>query len=93
MEDCSELTKLPSYFYKLANLRHLNLKGNDIKKMPKQIRNLNDLQTLTDFVVGVQSGYDIKVLDNLIRLLGKLCISGLENIINLTDAAEVNMKD
>jgi len=61
--------------------------------MPKQIRNLNDLQTLTDFVVGVQSGYDIKELDNLIRLLGKLCISGLENIINLTDTAEVNTKD
>ncbi|AES69324.1 putative P-loop containing nucleoside triphosphate hydrolase, leucine-rich repeat domain, L [Medicago truncatula] len=93
LEECSELTKLPSYFYKLANLRHLNLKGTDIKKMPKQIRKLNDLQTLTDFVVGVQSGSDIKELDNLNHLRGKLCISGLENVIDPADAAEVNLKD
>ncbi|KEH15483.1 hypothetical protein MTR_0958s0010, partial [Medicago truncatula] len=37
------------------------------------------------------SGYDIKELDNLNRLRGKLCISGLENIIDPADTAEKSL--
>jgi len=93
LEDCSELTELPSNFYKLVSLRHLYLRGTNIKKMPEQIGRLNHLQTLGHFVVGEQSGSDIKELGNLNHLQGKLCISGLENVINPADAAEVNLKD
>jgi hypothetical protein len=87
------LTELPLDFYKLANLRHLYLEGTDMKMMPKQIERLNHLLTLTDFVVGKKSGSDIKELGKLIHLRGKLCISGLENVINPADAAEANLKD
>jgi len=87
------LTELPLDFYKLANLRHLYLEGTDMKMMPKQIERLNHLLTLTDFVVEKKSGSDIKELGKLTHLRGKLCISGLENVINPADAAEANLKD
>ena len=93
LKKCFMLTKLPSYFYKLVCLRHLNLEGCDIKKMPKQIGNLNRLQTLSDFVVGEENGSNIQELGNLNRLQGKLCISGLEHVINPKDAAGANLKD
>ncbi|PNX94563.1 CC-NBS-LRR resistance protein [Trifolium pratense] len=92
LENC-KLTELPSCFCKLINLRHLHLKGNDIKKMPKLIGRLNHLHTLTDFVVGEHSGYDIKELAELNHLQGTLHISGLENIIDPTDATIANLKD
>ena len=93
MKKCFKLTKLPSDFYKLVSLRHLNLDGCKIKKMPKQIGNLNHLQTLSDFVVGEENGSNIQELGNLNRLQGKLCISGLEHVINPKDAAGANLKD
>ncbi|KAK2440157.1 putative disease resistance RPP13 protein [Trifolium repens] len=93
LEECYKLTELPLDFYKLVTLRHLYLKGTRIKKIPKNIGMLNLLQTLTDFVVGEDSGYDIKELDNLNLLQGGLCISGLKHVINPGDAAIANMKD
>ena len=92
LEFC-QLSELPSDFYKLTNLHHLNLEGTKIKKMPKQIGRLHNLQTLTYFVVGKERGYDIKELAELKHLQGKLCISGLENVINPEDAAKANLKD
>ncbi|KEH33150.1 NBS-LRR type disease resistance protein [Medicago truncatula] len=93
LEDCFELTKLPSKFYKFVSLRHLHLEGCNIKKMPKKIGRLNHLQTLSDFVVGEQSGSDIKELGNLNHLQGELCISGMEHVIDPVDAAGANLKD
>ncbi|AES69123.1 putative P-loop containing nucleoside triphosphate hydrolase, leucine-rich repeat domain, L [Medicago truncatula] len=93
LEKCYELTELPSNFYKLVSLRHLNLEGCNIKKMPKKIGRLNHLQTLSHFVVGEQSGSDITELGNLNHLQGKLCISGLEHVISLEDAAAAKLKD
>jgi len=93
LERCYNLTKLPSKFYKLVSLRHLNLEGCNLKKMPKQIGILNHLQTLSHFVVGEENGSNIQELGNLNCLQGKLCISGLEHVINLEDAARANLKD
>lgn len=87
------LNELPSDFHKLTNLSHLDLEGTELKKMPKQIGRLHHLQTLTHFVVGNESESDIKELAKLNHLQGKLCISGLENVINLADAAKANLKD
>ncbi|KEH33017.1 putative P-loop containing nucleoside triphosphate hydrolase, leucine-rich repeat domain, L [Medicago truncatula] len=87
------LTELPSDFYKLTNLRHLDLEGTLIKKMPKEIGRLNHLQTLTKFVVVKDHGSDIKELTELNQLQGKLCISGLENVIIPADALEAKLKD
>ncbi|CAJ2638995.1 unnamed protein product [Trifolium pratense] len=91
LERCYELTELPLDFYKLVCLSHLYLEGTDIKKMPKKIGRLNHIQTLSHFILGEDSGSDIKELDNLNLLRGKLCISGLENVINPADAAEANL--
>jgi hypothetical protein len=90
--DC-KLTELPADFYKLVNLRHLNLERTLISKMPKQIQKLTHLRTLTDFVVGEYSGSDIKELAKLNHLRGSLCILNLENVTDLADAAEANLKD
>ncbi|KAK2386145.1 putative disease resistance RPP13 protein [Trifolium repens] len=92
LEECSKLTELPLDFHKLVCLRHLYMEGTDIKKMPKKIGRLNNLQTLSHFVVGEKCGSDIKELNDFNHLQGKLCISGLEHVINPTDAAEANMK-
>ena len=88
-----KLTELPSNFYKLINLRHLNLESTLISKMPKQIQKLTHLETLTNFVAGEHSGSDIKELEKLNHLRGTLCISQLENVTDLADAVEANLKD
>ncbi|KEH33089.1 putative disease resistance RPP13-like protein 1 isoform X2 [Medicago truncatula] len=93
LEECFKLTELPSDFHKLINLRHLNLKGTHIKKMPTKLEGLNNLEMLTDFVVGEQRGFDIKQLGKLNQLQGSLRISGMENVIDLADAIAANLKD
>ena len=87
------LTELPSDFYKLTNLRHLDLEGTHIEKMPKEIGRLNHLQTLNKFMLVEECGSDIKELAELNQLRGKLCISGLENVINPVDAVAATLKD
>jgi len=89
---CRNLTELPSDFCKLVNLRHLYLDGTLIEKMPKDIGSLNQIQTLTHFVVGMHSGSDIKELDKLNHLQGRLDIFGLENVTDPTDAEKANLK-
>ncbi|PNX60627.1 CC-NBS-LRR resistance protein, partial [Trifolium pratense] len=61
--------------------------------MPTKIGRLNNLEVLTDFVVGEQHGFDIKQLGKLNQLRGKLRISGLENVIDPADAAAANLAD
>ncbi|GAU20835.1 hypothetical protein TSUD_120270 [Trifolium subterraneum] len=92
LQDCFKLTELPSDFYKLVNLHHLNLEGTSIKNMPTKIGGLNNLEMLTDFVVGEQHGIDIKQLGKLNQLRGKLRISGLENVIDPADVVAANLQ-
>ncbi|XP_039688343.1 putative disease resistance protein RGA3 isoform X1 [Medicago truncatula] len=93
LEECWKLTELPLDFGKLVNLRHLNLKGTHIKKMPTKIGGLNNLEMLTDFVVGEKCGSDIKQLAELNYIQGRLQISGLKNVIDPADAVAANLKD
>jgi len=81
LEGCRELTELPSNFSKLVNLRHLKLPSDGrpcIKKMPKHMGNLNNLQSLSYFIVEEQNVSDLKELAKL---------------NHLADAAIVNLKD
>ncbi|KEH33096.1 putative disease resistance protein RGA3 isoform X2 [Medicago truncatula] len=64
-----------------------------IKKMPTKIERLNNLEMLTDFVVGEQRGFDIKMLGKLNQLHGKLQISGLENVNDPAHAVAANLED
>ncbi|AES69065.1 LRR and NB-ARC domain disease resistance protein, putative [Medicago truncatula] len=93
LEECFKLLELPPNFCKLINLRHLNLKGTHIKKMPKEMRGLINLEMLTDFIVGEQRGFDIKQLAELNHLRGRLRISGLKNVADPADAMAANLKD
>ncbi|RVW26692.1 putative disease resistance RPP13-like protein 1 [Vitis vinifera] len=53
---------------------------------------LNQLQTLSDFIVGKGSRSGIKELKNLLGLQGKLSISGLHNVVDIQDARSVNLQ-
>ncbi|RHN65945.1 putative P-loop containing nucleoside triphosphate hydrolase, leucine-rich repeat domain, L [Medicago truncatula] len=86
-----ELTELPSNFSKLINLRHLELPY--LKKMPKHIGKLNSLQTLPYFVVEEKNGSDLKELEKLNHLHGKICIDGLGYVFDPEDAVTANLKD
>ncbi|CAJ2638993.1 unnamed protein product [Trifolium pratense] len=89
----TKVKSLPDSISELYNLETLILERTDIKKMPKKIGRLNHLQTLSHFVVAEKHECDIKELDNLNLLQGKLCLSGLKHVINPAEAAKANMKD
>ncbi|KAK2440085.1 putative disease resistance RPP13 protein [Trifolium repens] len=98
LEGCYELTELPSNFSKLINLRHLELAFDHfghcyIEKIPKNIGKLNKLQSLPYFIVEEHNGSDIKELEKLNHLHGRIDIEGLGNVIDPADAAMANLKD
>lgn len=61
--------------------------------MPKKIGSLKNLEILTDFVVGKESGSTVKELGSLSQLQGELCISKLQNLVSLEDAAEAKLEE
>ncbi|GMN18690.1 hypothetical protein TIFTF001_048511 [Ficus carica] len=60
--------------------------------MPPQMCNLTNLQTLSDFVLSKNSGSRIKELGALKLLRGSLRISGLENVVDVGDVLEADLK-
>ncbi|XP_031253810.1 putative disease resistance RPP13-like protein 1 [Pistacia vera] len=91
---CSRLKKLPLEIGTLINLRRLDITNVYlITEMPVGMKNLKQLRTLSDFVVGKQTGASLKELKNLKFLCGRLCISGLENVINSHDAREALLSE
>ncbi|XP_050284684.1 putative disease resistance RPP13-like protein 1 isoform X3 [Quercus robur] len=89
---CYYLTKLPEKIGNLVNLRHLDIEGAHlIKEMPMGIKELKNLQTLSDFVVGKDTASKIGDLMNLESLKGTLCISHLENVLEVEDARRANL--
>ncbi|XP_044481470.1 putative disease resistance protein At3g14460 [Mangifera indica] len=94
LKSCFRLTKLPSEIGTLINLRHLDITNAClIREMPSGMKNCKKLQTLSNFVVGNNTGSSLKELKNLRFLRGKLSISGLENVINSCDAREALLSD
>ncbi|THG06405.1 hypothetical protein TEA_027680 [Camellia sinensis var. sinensis] len=61
--------------------------------MPRGIDKLTSLQTLSNFIVTKDNGFRISELGNLIHLGGKLCISGIENVVDPLDARGVCLND
>ncbi|XP_050284610.1 putative disease resistance RPP13-like protein 1 isoform X2 [Quercus robur] len=89
---CERLTKLPEKIGNLVNLRHLDIEGAYlIKEMPMGIKELKNLQTLSNFVVGKDTASKIGDLMNLESLKGTLCISHLENVLEVEDARRANL--
>uniref|UniRef100_A0A2N9FR35 NB-ARC domain-containing protein n=1 Tax=Fagus sylvatica TaxID=28930 RepID=A0A2N9FR35_FAGSY len=92
LKDCFRLIKLPEKIGNLVNLRHLDITDvNSIREMPVGIGELKSLQTLSNFVVGKDTGSKIGDLMNLKFLNGRLCISRLENVLDAEDARRANL--
>ncbi|KAL7233287.1 hypothetical protein ACSBR1_017005 [Camellia fascicularis] len=91
---CIILEKLPANMGNLSDLRHLDTTGADsLEEMPLGIGKLVNLQTLSNFIVTKNNGLRIRELGNLIYLRGKLCLSGLQNVLVPLDAREANLND
>ncbi|KAL7234443.1 hypothetical protein ACSBR1_017949 [Camellia fascicularis] len=94
LRGCPELKRLPAYMGNLINLRHLDMiDSNSLEEMPQGIDKLSSLQTLSNFIVTKDNGFRIRELGNLIHLGGKLCISGIENVVDPLDARGVCLND
>ncbi|GAY63317.1 hypothetical protein CUMW_224560 [Citrus unshiu] len=93
---CGELDgrnkfKLPSKIRRLINLCHLDIRGAILlKEMPFGMKELKNLQTLSNFVVGKggETASGLEDLKNFKFLSGELCISGLQNVNDSKNARE-----
>ncbi|KAF3437422.1 hypothetical protein FNV43_RR20175 [Rhamnella rubrinervis] len=97
MFSCRKLKRLPSNIADLINLRHLDIEESPaLKGMPQQIGDMRKLRSLSAFVVGKGKDHDwcnIRKLGQLQNIHGMLCISKLENVIDIEDVLEANLKD
>ncbi|RHN66164.1 putative P-loop containing nucleoside triphosphate hydrolase, leucine-rich repeat domain, L [Medicago truncatula] len=90
---CSNLIELPEHVGKLINLRHLDIDFTGITEMPKQIVELENLQTLTVFIVGKKNvGLSVRELARFPKLQGKLFIKNLQNVIDVVEAYDADLK-
>lgn len=91
---CRRLNRLPRGFKNLINLRHLDIAHtHQLEVMPPQMGRLKGLQTLSKFVVGKIKELGIKELGDLVHLRGKLSILDLQNVMDIQDARDANLKD
>ncbi|KAJ9685150.1 hypothetical protein PVL29_017256 [Vitis rotundifolia] len=90
---CRELIRLPISISNLINLRHLDIAGaTKLQEMPIRIGKLKDLRILSNFIVDKNKGLTIKELKDVSHLRGELCISKLENVVNIQDARDADLK-
>ncbi|CBI40193.3 unnamed protein product, partial [Vitis vinifera] len=91
---CRRLNRLPRGFKNLINLRHLDIAHtHQLEVMPPQMGKLKSLQTLSKFIVGKSKELGIKELGDLLHLRGKLSILDLQNVVDIQDARDANLKD
>ncbi|PON37968.1 NB-ARC domain, LRR domain containing protein [Trema orientale] len=92
LKGCDRLTRMPTKIGNLINLRHLQTPPY-LEDMPLQIGKMKNLQTLSNFVVGKNSKSGIKLLKELQDLHGTLEISGLENVDDVKDVSDADLKN
>ena len=87
---------LPRGMRKLLNLRHLILSGIYSMVFPKGIGKLSRLRTLNTFNIGDTDDSEVCKLGELKflnQLQGTLTIKGMENVVNVDDAQNAQLKD
>ncbi|XP_039173450.1 putative disease resistance RPP13-like protein 1 [Eucalyptus grandis] len=89
---CQSLIELPRNMGSLTCLRHLDLRGTFLKRMPLGMSRLKNLQTLTNFVVAENGGTRVRELGELGNLMGTLSIQGLQNVDSYRDAEIVDLQ-
>ncbi|XP_078158322.1 disease resistance protein RGA2-like [Carex rostrata] len=89
---CWDLEKLPKGMRYLINLRHLYISEcHQLRSMPEGLGQLNCLQILTTYIVGIDAGNGIGELNNLNNLHGQLHLYNLKTIKHVVDAREANL--
>ncbi|XP_057522251.1 putative disease resistance RPP13-like protein 1 [Amaranthus tricolor] len=92
LSQCKDLERLPENMSILMSLRHLDIRGtSSLREMPKQMRKLSSLQTMTDFVVSKHGGASIRELSELMQIRGELSIRSLQNVSSPDDALDANL--
>nr|XP_023912068.1 putative disease resistance protein RGA4 [Quercus suber] len=94
---CWQIKKLPQGMGKLIKLRHLlNYHNNLTEPFPKGIGRLSSLRTLRKFIIGgINNVGECKLgeLKNLVHLKGSLEIEGLENVTDVQEAENAQLKN
>ncbi|XP_077239353.1 putative disease resistance protein RGA3 [Tasmannia lanceolata] len=94
LEFCGSLKGLPKGITNLVNLQHIALdSGCWYSISVPGIGKLTSLQTLEKFKVCKESGCQIGELKNMRNIKGRLKISGLEDVQNIEEVKEANLKD
>uniref|UniRef100_A0A6N2MF79 Uncharacterized protein n=1 Tax=Salix viminalis TaxID=40686 RepID=A0A6N2MF79_SALVM len=90
---CSSLIQLPEGMKHMKSLVYLDITGCDaLRFMPRGMGQLMCLRKLGLFIVGKEEGCHIGELEGLNNLAGKLTITDLDNVQNVTDARSANLK-
>ncbi|KAF3437409.1 hypothetical protein FNV43_RR20162 [Rhamnella rubrinervis] len=92
---CRNLKRLPCNIASLINLRHLDIEWCfALEGMPRQLGDMRELRTLSGFVVGKGNDHwcSIRKLGQFQNIHGTLFISKLENVIDIGDVLEANLK-
>ncbi|XP_039138997.1 putative disease resistance protein RGA3 isoform X2 [Dioscorea cayenensis subsp. rotundata] len=93
LEYCCRLRELPQGIASMFNLRHLRIyECLSLTQMPKRMGQLQDLLTLSKYVVGEDVGRTIMELRSLNLLCGQLQIDNLEKVRDASEANEANLK-
>ncbi|KAF5193594.1 Disease resistance protein rga2 [Thalictrum thalictroides] len=91
IRNCSKLLSLPKSTWRLRSLQHLELDGVcQLTTMPSGLGKLTGLQTISEFIVGPESG-QMKELKGMNNIRGSLCIKKLEKVNNPEEALEANL--
>ncbi|XP_062115512.1 putative disease resistance RPP13-like protein 1 isoform X2 [Humulus lupulus] len=96
LRGCGKLSQFPRNMGRLINLRYLDITRVPLKEMPQGISQMKYLKLLPKVVLSDKHKDDVfKITDlaELEHLSGSLCILGLENINDATEASKANLKD
>ncbi|KAJ9550089.1 hypothetical protein OSB04_022632 [Centaurea solstitialis] len=93
LRHCHMLSSLPFSFVKLIKLQHLDIYDTpQLSKMPLGIGGLTNLQTLSKIIIEGSDGFKISEMKDLSSLKGQVSISGLDKVIDPTQAEDAKLQ-